>query len=201
MIYLKKLPYGYNELEPYISAETVRVHYEGHHKGYVVNLNALIPGTIFENKSLEDIISESYGVDQKIFNNAAQIWNHDFYWQSFTPSECPIKNSDFLKAIERDFVSVPALIENMLEKGLNQFGSGWCWLVTDKLGKLTVQSTENADTPLVHGYIPLLVCDVWEHAYYLDYQYHRKDYLNSLLKNSLNFDWAMVQYAKALQTY
>ena len=177
MIELPKLPYEMGALEPHISQKTLEFHYGKHHAGYVNNLNKLIAGTPFEGKSLEDIVKTSQG---GMFNNAAQVWNHTFYWNCVTPN--PKKNAPtgkLMDAIVRDFGSFDAFKEKFVNACVTLFGSGWAWLVADKDGKLSLVQTGNAQTPLTtEGLKPLLVCDVWEHAYYLDYQNLRANYVN-----------------------
>ena len=163
-------------LEPHISQKTLEFHYGKHHAGYVNNLNKLVAGTPFENQSLEEIVKGSQG---GMFNNAAQVWNHTFYWNCMTPS--PKKNAPtgkLMDAIVRDFGSFEAFKEKFVNACVTLFGSGWAWLVADKDGKLSIMQTSNAQTPLTTEMKPLLVCDVWEHAYYFDYQNLRANYVN-----------------------
>ena len=176
MIELPKLPYEMNALEPHISQKTLEFHYGKHHNGYVNNLNKLIAGTPFEDKSLEEIVKTSQG---GMFNNAAQVWNHTFYWNCMTPN--PKKTAPegkLMDAIVSAFGSFEAFKEKFVNACVTLFGSGWAWLVADKDGKLSIVQTSNAQTPLTEGLKPLLVCDVWEHAYYLDYQNLRANYVN-----------------------
>ena len=192
MITLPQLPYDFNALAPCISEKTVRFHYEKHHAGYVNTTNDLIKGTDLENASLEEIIlsAASDTVYTKLFNNAAQIWNHNFYWNSLAPMGQ--KNSlspELSEQIKKDFGNLEELQKQLIEKGLAQFGSGWIWLVSGK-GGLKVITTSNAETPLTKPeLIPLLCVDVWEHAYYLDYQNLRKDYLTGVIQNLLNWEF------------
>lgn len=170
---LMELPYEQSALAPYISAETISYHYDKHHAGYINKLNALVEGTEFENKPLEHIIKYA---NNAIFNNAAQVYNHDFYWKGLinnptTPS------AELSERIERDFGSIKAFKEAFLAAAAGFFGSGWIWLVMTKSGKLEIRMTTNADTPIRHNDTPLLTCDVWEHAYYIDYRNVRPDYL------------------------
>ncbi len=191
---LFKLPYEENALEPYISAKTVYYHYEKHHATYLDNLNKLIKGTPLESQHLEDIIlnTEKYPSEQAIFNNAAQVWNHTFYWNSLSPAlqaNPHIPPSSFLDMVNRDFGSEENLKEELKKTALGQFGSGWAWLVLDG-AKLKVIRTSNAATPL--GKAKALLCiDVWEHAYYLDYQNKRADYLSALVDHLLNWNFAI----------
>lgn len=171
---LPSLPYAMDALQPKMSKETLEYHYGKHHKSYVDNLNKLVPGTEFEGKSLEEIIKKSSG---GIFNNAAQVWNHTFFWNSLSPKgggEPPKVLND---ALAKDFGSFDAFKQKFAETATKQFGSGWGWLVKNKDGKLEVISTSNAGNPLTDGKIPLLTCDVWEHAYYIDYRNKRPDFL------------------------
>jgi Fe-Mn family superoxide dismutase len=176
MIELPKLPYKRDALEPFISQKTIDFHYGQHHAGYVKNLNNLIEGSKFETMSLEDIVKNSEG---SIFNNAAQVWNHTFYWNCMTPDVDSMPQSLLLNAIERDFGSFENFKNLFIKQAATLFGSGWLWLVEDKHGKLSLMQTSNAETPLTHEDLkPLLTCDVWEHAYYLDQQNQRLAYLN-----------------------
>ncbi len=175
---LMQLPYEQTALEPHISAETVSYHYGKHHAGYVNKLNGLIAGTQYENKTLVDTIKHS---DGPIFNNAAQVYNHDFYWNGLSPaSNTP--STALSNLIGRDFGSMEAFKEKMLTAATGFFGSGWVWLVMAKDGKLAIEQTSNADTPIRHDLLPLLACDVWEHAYYIDYRNGRADYLENWWK-------------------
>lgn len=176
MIELPKLPYKRDALEPHISQRTIDFHYGQHHAGYVKNLNNLIEGSQFETMSLEEIIKKSEG---SIFNNAAQVWNHTFYWHCMTPNANTKPQVKFLNAIERDFGSFENFRQLFIKQAATLFGSGWLWLVEDNNGRLSLMQTSNAETPLTNeGLKPLLTCDVWEHAYYLDQQNLRLAYLN-----------------------
>ena len=176
MIELPKLPYKRDALEPHISQRTIDFHYGQHHAGYVKNLNNLIENSRFENMSLEDIIKNSEG---SIFNNAAQVWNHTFYWHCMTPEKDAHPQALLLKTIERDFGSFDNFKQMFIKQAATLFGSGWLWLVCDKEGKLSLLQTSNAETPLTNNELrPLVVCDVWEHAYYLDQQNLRLAYIN-----------------------
>jgi len=173
---LPALPYAPDALEPVISANTLSFHYGKHHQAYVNNLNNLIKGTRFENGySLEQIIMESEG---GIFNNAAQVWNHTFYWDSLK-QQANAPKGELLKAIEKDFGSFEEFKQQFSDACVKLFGSGWAWLVKDTNGNLSIRQTSNAANPMTDGYTPLLTCDVWEHAYYLDYQNRRPDYVKS----------------------
>src|SRR5690606_21477976 len=163
---LPPLPYAMDALAPHISKETFEYHYGKHHQAYVTNLNNLIKGTEFENMSLEDIIRKSSG---GIFNNAAQVWNHTFFWSCMKPSGGGKPAGDLAQAIDRDFGSFDKFKEDFSNAAATQFGSGWAWLVLDG-GKLSVMKTPNADLPMKHGKKALLTLDVWEHAYYIDHR-------------------------------
>lgn len=189
---LAPLPYDDAALEPTISARTISFHYYKHHQAYVDTLNTLVEKTPFADMKLEKIVQAtakaSDDKEKKIFNNAGQVWNHDFYWRSLSPSKTA-PSGDLASAIERDFGSADALIAQLAEAGKTQFGSGWAWLVS-KGGKLSITKTANAMTPMAEGINCLLTVDVWEHAYYLDYQNARPKYLETVLANILNWDYA-----------
>ena len=176
MIELPKLPYKRDALEPHISQRTIDFHYGQHHAGYVKNLNNLIENSRFEKMSLEEIIKNSEG---SIFNNAAQVWNHTFYWNCMTPNANTKPQALLLNAIERDFGSFESFKQLFTKQAATLFGSGWLWLVQDNEGKLSLMQTSNAETPISQDNLkPLLTCDVWEHAYYLDQQNLRLAYIN-----------------------
>jgi len=189
---LPDLPYAESALDPVISAKTISFHYGKHHKTYVDNLNKLIVDTEFADLSLEKIITGAAGKPDKvaIFNNAAQIWNHTFYWKSLRPGGGGEPPSALKQKIEAAFGSVDACKKELASKAVSQFGSGWAWLVPDG-GSLKVVKTANADCPLVTGLKPLLTIDVWEHAYYLDYQNRRADYVNAVLDKLINWEFAL----------
>jgi superoxide dismutase, Fe-Mn family len=188
---LPPLPYAENALDPVISAHTLSFHYGKHHKTYVDNLNKLISGTELADSSLEEIIAATAGNADKagIFNNAAQVWNHTFYWDSLSPRGGGEPPSDLKKKIDSSFGSLDACKKELATAATTQFGSGWAWLVQDG-DKLKVVKTGNADSPLTKGMKPLLTIDVWEHAYYLDYQNRRPDYVNAVLDKLINWDFA-----------
>lgn len=188
---LPPLPYAENALDPYISAQTIGFHYGKHHQGYVNKLNELVAGTPLAEQSLEAVIQASAGkADQvAIFNNAAQVWNHTFYWNSLRPKGGGKPDDALAALIDRSFGSYDAFKAEFAKAATGQFGSGWAWLVKEG-DKLIVTRTGNADTPIAHGQKPLLTVDVWEHAYYLDYQNRRADYVNALLDHLLNWDFA-----------
>ena len=184
---LTPLPYAYNALEPEISEETLRFHHDKHHAGYVTKLNSLIAGTPYEKMSLEEIIAKSDGA---IFNNAAQVWNHDFYFAELSPTPNSKPEGALLDAIVSEYGSVENLKREMNEAATNLFGSGWVWLVENKDGKLAIMSGKNADTPLRYGMRPLLTIDVWEHAYYIDYRNARADAVKAIWNK---IDWRKIE--------
>jgi len=184
---LPELPYALDALEPHISKETLEYHYGKHHAAYVANLNKLIKGTDFENMKLEDIIRKSSG---GIFNNAAQVYNHTFYWFSLSPKGGGKPPTALLQALEKRCGSFDAFKKQFTETAMGTFGSGWAWLVQMRDGSLDIVSTGNAQTPLTQGGpTPLLTCDVWEHAYYIDYRNRRADYLDAFW-NIVNWEFA-----------
>lgn len=188
---LPPLPYAENALEPVITANTMSFHYGKHHKGYVDNLNKLTAGTEFADLPLTKIIAGTAGIADKtaIFNNAAQTWNHTFYWHSLKPQGGGEPPSALKRKIVASFGSVETCRKELSTAAMAQFGSGWVWLVQDG-DKLKVVKTANADVPLTTGMKPLLTIDVWEHAYYLDYQNRRADYVNSVLDKLINWNFA-----------
>jgi Fe-Mn family superoxide dismutase len=185
---LPPLPYDKNALAPHISGETLDYHYGKHHQAYVTNLNKLVEGKPEASKSLEDIIVSSEG---GVFNNAAQIWNHDFYWKSMKPNGGGQPTGDLASAITRDFGSLEKFAEEFTAAATTQFGSGWAWLVLGKDQKLAVTKTPNADLPMKHGQKALLTIDVWEHAYYIDFRNQRPKYIETFLKSLVNWDFAL----------
>jgi len=189
-IKLPDLPYSKVALEPHISAKTLEFHYGKHHAGYVEKLNGLIKGTEWEKDSLENIIKKTAKDPSKsaIFNNAAQVWNHTFYWQGMKPKGGGVSSGAIGDKINAGFGSHEKFLEQFKSAALSQFGSGWVWLVL-KEGKLGVMKTSNADTPITRGLKPLLTVDVWEHAYYLDYQNKRDGYLDAYIKSLINWDF------------
>ncbi len=180
---LPKLPYELDALVPYISKETLEFHYGKHHQAYVNNLNNLIKD---DKRTLEEIILTSEGA---IFNNAAQIWNHTFFWNSLSPKGGGTPHGDIKELINRDFSSFKIFKENFNKVALSNFGSGWTWLVKNKVGKLEIINTSNAETPITKKLIPLLVVDIWEHAYYIDYRNNRANFLDAFW-SLVNFDFA-----------
>ena len=183
---LPELPYAHNALEPIISERTISFHYGKHHQTYVNNLNGLVVGTEFENSDLEAIVKKSEG---PVFNNAAQIWNHTFYFLSLTPDKGSVPNDKLLKAINIGWDSLENFKVEFNKAAVSVFGSGWAWLVKDGEGKLSIVKESNAGNPLTRGLTPLLTFDVWEHAYYLDYQNRRADYVAALWDL---VDWKLV---------
>jgi superoxide dismutase, Fe-Mn family len=176
---LPPLPYDRNALAPHISAETLEYHYGKHHQAYVTNLNNLIPGTPFENSSLEEIVLKSSG---PMFNNAAQVWNHTFYWQCLSPKGGGDPRGALAETLKKTFGGLDAFREQFTKAAVGTFGSGWGWLVKKSDGGLAIVSTSNAGNPLTTGQRPLLTCDVWEHAYYIDYRNARPKYVESFWK-------------------
>lgn len=196
-ITLPDLPYAHDALEPHMSKTTFEFHHDKHHQKYVDTLNGLIEGTNLEGKSLEDIIAAAKGDDskKKLFNQAAQVWNHTFFWNSMSPDGGGEPIGKLADAIKRDFGSFDDFKTRFSETAAGEFGSGWAWLVSDKDGKLSVMSTHDADLPLAHGAIAILTIDVWEHAYYLDYQNKRPDYISTYLDKLVNWEFAAENYA------
>ena len=191
---LPPLPYAMDSLAPYISARTMSFHYGKHHKAYVDNLNKLVAGTPLAGQTLEEIIRESAGHADRaaVFNNAAQTWNHTFFWNSMTPGGGGKPGARLAAMIEKSFGTFEGFREAFVKAGVGQFGSGWVWLVQDG-DSLKIVATANADTPLVHGQTPLLTCDVWEHAYYLDYQNRRNDFIATFVDHLANWSFAESQ--------
>ncbi len=176
---LPPLPYARDALAPIISAETLEYHYGKHHQAYVNNLNKLIPGTEFENMPLEEIIKKSSG---GIFNNAAQVWNHTFYWNCMAPNAGGEPTGALADAINKAFGSFAQFKEKFNATAVGTFGSGWAWLVQNPDGSIAIESTSNAGNPMTAGKTPLLTCDVWEHAYYIDYRNARPSYVENFWK-------------------
>lgn len=195
---LPNLPFAGDALEPYMSAKTLEFHHGKHHRTYVTNLNNLIKDTALSSESLEGIISATAGDASKagIFNNAAQTWNHTFFWSCLTPNGGgALPDGAFKEAVLKAFGSEEKFKEEFKAAAVSQFGSGWAWLVLDK-GALKIVKTSNADTPLAHGQIPLMTLDVWEHAYYLDYQNRRPDFAQTFLDNLVNWNFIGARYAE-----
>jgi Fe-Mn family superoxide dismutase len=191
-VQLPELPFAKNALEPHISENTINFHYGKHHQGYVNNLNNLIKGTKFEQKSLEEIIQLSFDdkSNQAIFNNAAQIWNHTFYWHSISPNGGGKPSGTLLNKIEENFGSFENFSSQFKNAAATQFGSGWAWLVLEE-NRLKIVKTDNAQTPLTNKNLkPLITIDVWEHAYYLDFQNARPNYIDSFMNHLINWNFA-----------
>jgi Fe-Mn family superoxide dismutase len=191
---LPSLPYDKNALAPHISAETLDYHHGKHHQAYVTNLNKLVEGKPEANKTLEEIVMSSEG---GVFNNAAQVWNHSFYWKCMKPGGGGQPSGDLADAIKRDFGSIEKFVDEFTSAATTQFGSGWAWLSFTKEKKLVVSKTSNADLPLKHGQQALLTIDVWEHAYYVDYRNARPKYIETFLKSLVNWDFALENLKRA----
>jgi superoxide dismutase, Fe-Mn family len=188
---LMKLPYALDALEPLMSKETLEFHYGKHHQTYVTKLNGLIEGSEYADMSLEDIIKKANG---GVFNNAAQVFNHDFFWNGLTPNGSEI-SSDVEAALNEAFGSIDKFKEEFTNTAVNHFGSGWAWLVKDSSGKLSIIATSNANNPLTEGLTPVLTCDVWEHAYYIDTRNARPAYLENFWK-LVNWDFVSKNLSK-----
>jgi superoxide dismutase, Fe-Mn family len=193
---LPPLPFGYSDLEPNISAKTFEFHHDKHHAAYVTNYNNLVKDTPMDSMSLEEVIKATAGDASKvgIFNNAAQAWNHTFYWNCMKPNGGGTPSGALADKITADFGGFDAFKEQFKQAGATQFGSGWAWLVLDN-GTLKVTKTLNADNPLTQGQKPLLTMDVWEHAYYVDYQNRRPDYISTFVDKLINWDFVAQQFA------
>jgi Fe-Mn family superoxide dismutase len=190
-ITLPPLPYYYEALEPYISRNTLSFHHNKHHKAYVEKTKALAKVAQLDDQPLESIIRLTAGheLHRALFNNAAQAWNHDFYWRSLQPNGGGAPDGEIAARIEADLGGYDSFVAQFAAAATGHFGSGWAWLVVDG-GKLRIITTANADTPIAHGLTPLLTIDVWEHAYYLDYQNRRPEYADALVKHLINWDFA-----------
>lgn len=195
---LPALPYDYTALEPCISKSTLEFHHDKHHAAYVNNFNAAVQGTDLDNMAIEDVIKSVAGDASKagIFNNAAQSWNHSFYWQCMKAGGGGAPTGALADKIAADFGSFDAFVEEFKKAGATQFGSGWAWLVSDK-GTLKITKTGNAENPMTQGMTPLLTMDVWEHAYYLDYQNRRPDYMTDFVAKLINWDFVAANFAAA----
>lgn len=195
---LPPLPYSKDALEPYMSAKTLEFHHGKHHKTYVDTLNKLVAENSLDGQSLEQLITSTYRDESKtaVFNNAAQVWNHTFFWNCLKPKGGGEPTGDLAKAIAHDFGSFDKFAGEFEKAAETQFGSGWAWLVFDA-GKLKVIKTPNALDPVAGGQTALLTCDVWEHAYYLDYQNRRPDFVKAFVENLINWDFAAANFAKA----
>jgi len=188
---LPDLPYAIDALEPHISAETLEFHHGKHHATYVDKLNGMIPGSEFESATLEDIIQ---GASGGMFNNAAQIWNHSFYWNCLSPNGGGAPGQKLGEAIEQTFGSFDDFKDQFAAAALGNFGSGWTWLVKNNAGGLEIVNTDDAENPMTQDYLPLLTCDVWEHAYYIDYRNRRPDYIAAFWQ-LVNWEFVAANYA------
>jgi superoxide dismutase, Fe-Mn family len=196
---LPHLPYEIDALEPHISKETLQFHHGKHHQAYVTNGNKLIADTKYNDMAIEDIICQSAknAAEAGIFNNAAQVWNHSFYWNCMKPNGGGTPNGALLDAINKDFGDFENFKKEFSNAGATQFGSGWAWLVVDN-GKLKITKTPNAGNPLTQGQTPILTMDVWEHAYYIDFRNRRPDYMSCFLDKLVNWDFVAENYTKAI---
>jgi Fe-Mn family superoxide dismutase len=201
---LPPLPYAEDALEPHISAKTMHFHYHKHHADYVDKVNELVRGSAFEGRSLEEIIRLTANggaagdkARQEIFNNAAQVWNHTFFWRSMRPKGGGAPEGAFARRMQDAFGPPEKFKEKFLAAAKSQFGTGWAWLVADKAGELAVVKTEDAVNPLVANQTPLICCDVWEHAYYLDYQNRRPDFVKAFLEHLVDWDMAARRLSEA----
>jgi superoxide dismutase, Fe-Mn family len=196
---LPALPYAYDALQPYMSKETLEYHHDKHHQAYVTNGNNLLKDSGLEGKSVEDVVRESFGKNQGLFNNAGQHYNHGHFWKWMKPGGGGDKIPGALKAkIDADLGGVAKAKEDFIQAGVTQFGSGWCWLAV-KDGKLIVDKTPNGESPLVKGAKPILGCDVWEHSYYIDYRNRRPDYLKAFWENLVNWDYVDEMFQAAMK--
>ncbi len=195
---LPDLPYAYEALEPYTSANTLRFHHDKHHAAYVANLNKFVEGTDMAGMELEEVIKKSAAdkTNPAIFNNAAQIWNHSFFWNCMAPKGGGKPKGTIAARIEKDLGGYDKFAADFKDAATKQFGSGWAWLVAEG-GKLKIVKTGNADLPMVHGQTAILTLDVWEHAYYLDYQNRRPDFITAFLDHLVNWEFAEANLAKA----
>ena len=193
-IALPDLPYPKDALAPYLSAETLEYHHDKHHAAYVTNLNNLIKDTDLAGKALEEIVATAEG---GVFNNAAQVWNHTFYWNCMKPGGGGAPSGELAAAIDKDFGSFESFKQEFVQAGVTQFGSGWAWLVLEE-GRLKLTKTGNADLPLRHGQVALLTCDVWEHAYYIDYRNLRPKYIETFLASLVDWDFVAKNLAAAV---
>jgi len=197
---LKDPPYALDALEPHMSKSTLEFHWGKHHRAYVDNGNKLIAGTPLEGKSLEEIVLASWnnGKPTPVFNNAAQVWNHTFFWESMKPNGGGKPSGDLAKAIDSAFGSFDNFCTEFKAAGATQFGSGWAWLVVNKDKKLQIVKTPNAEVPVTQGLTPILTMDVWEHAYYLDVQNRRPDYMTTFLDKLVSWDAVAARYKAAM---
>nr|QKY15092.1 superoxide dismutase [fe] (FSD) [Polytomella parva] len=196
---LKPPPYALDALEPHMSKETLEYHWGKHHRAYNDMLNKLIAGTPLEGKTLEEIIVASYnsGAPTPVFNQAAQVWNHTFFWESMKPNGGGVPSGKLAEAIDRDFGSFDKFKDEFKNAGATQFGSGWAWLLVDREGKLSISKTPNAVNPITEGKTAVLTMDVWEHAYYIDYRNARPNYMGVFVEKLVNWDVVAERYAAA----
>lgn len=194
---LPDLPYAYDALAPYMSKETLEYHHDKHHQAYVTTGNNLLKGTPFEGQPLEAVVKGSFGQNPSLFNNAGQHYNHIHFWLSMKPGGGGSVPGKIEKAIGETLGSVEKMKEDFVQAGVSQFGAGWCWLAV-KEGKLIVTKTPNGESPLVHGAMPILGCDVWEHSYYIDYRNRRPDYIKAFLEHLVNWEYVLSLYEKAI---
>ncbi len=195
---LPDLPYPYDALAPYMSAETLEYHHDKHHLAYVNAGNDLMKGSQYENMPVEDVVRLSYSDNQKLFNNAGQHYNHIHFWQWMTPDGGGAIPGELERKIVEDFGSVDKMKDEFMDAGKTQFGSGWCWLAV-KDGRLMVMKTPNGENPLVHEALPILGCDVWEHSYYIDYRNRRPDYLKAFVDNLVNWEHVAQMFDEAIR--
>jgi Fe-Mn family superoxide dismutase len=194
---LPPLPYDYEALQPYMSRETLEYHHDKHHQAYVTNGNNLLKGSGLEDKSLEDVVKQSYSKNAGLFNNVGQHYNHSHFWKWMKKGGGGKKLPGALsKAVESDLGGYDKFRTDFIQAGVSQFGSGWCWIAV-RDGKLTISKTPNGENPLVHGATPILGCDVWEHSYYIDYRNARPKYLEAFVDNLIDWDYVLELYEKA----
>lgn len=193
---LPNLPYAYDALVPFMSAETLEYHHDKHHAAYVAALNKLVAGSAWEGKALEDIVKGAFEKNAAVFNNAAQDYNHTLFWSWMKPKGGGAMPTKLGRKVIDDFGSVAQMKEQFLTAGTGQFGSGWCWLAV-KDGKIEVMKSPNGENPLVKGAVPILGCDVWEHSYYIDYRNRRPDYIKAFLDHLVNWDYVGELYEAA----
>lgn len=193
---LPDLPYAYEALQPYMSKETLEYHHDKHHNAYVTNGNNFLKDSDLAGKSLEEIVTGSFGKNAPLFNNAGQHYNHLHFWNWMKPNGGGAIPGKLEKAITDSFGSVDKMKEDFIAAGIGQFGSGWCWLAVEN-GKVVVTKTANGENPLVHGGTPILGCDVWEHSYYIDYRNARPDYLKAFINNLVNWEYVAEMYDAA----
>jgi superoxide dismutase, Fe-Mn family len=193
---LPELPYAYDALQPYMSKESLEYHHDKHHRAYVTAGNSLLKESDLEGRPIEEIVRRSFGKNAGLFNNAAQHYNHTHFWKWMKPKGGGALPGRIEKAIVADLGSVGRFKEDFIEAGVTEFGSGWAWLSV-KDGKLAISKTTNGENPLVHGAVPILGVDVWEHSYYIDYRNRRPDYLKAFIENLVNWDYVLELYEKA----